>query len=338
MATGSDSDLRRDVLTNTWVACAPARGARPLKTDRSSPQSTSSKARRDDDCPFCPGNEDQLPGVIWELAADGDRPWYTRSVPNKFAALSPVATSSDTQAGLYHTRDSHGRQEVIIDTPLHNQLLARMPVEQVKALLHTYLERYRTLRTATPSLYPFIFRNHGGRAGASIPHPHSQVVATNMAPPRIEREEAAAHARYDDTGQCPYCEMIERELAAQTRVVWTNEEFVVFVPYAAQVPCEMWVLPRTHAPEFGHMDDPQRAALAKALQTAVARLHRHLGDPDYNFFVRTALEYESTAPYLHWSLRLHPRTSVQAGFELSTGVRINPSTPERDAARLRAAL
>lgn len=338
MATGSESDLRRDILTNTWVACAPGRGDRPLKTDRSPPEPASSEAHLVDDCPFCPGNEDQLPEVLWELGARDDRPWRTRAVPNKFAALSPVATNGDTQAGLYHTRGNRGRQEVIIDTPLHNQPVSRMPVEQVEALLHTYLKRYRALRTTTPSLYPFVFRNHGGRAGASIPHPHSQVIATDVAPPRIEREEAAARTRYEDTGRCPYCEMIDRELDVQDRLVWTSEDFVVFVPYAAQVPCEMWILPRTHEPEFGRMDDAQRADLATGLQTAVARLHRHLGNPDYNFFIRTALEHESTAAHLHWSLRLQPRTSVQAGFELSTGVRINPSTPEQDAARLRAAL
>lgn len=338
MPSGTESDLRRDVLTNTWVACAPGRDNRPLKTDAQPSESSHSEEPPVDGCPFCPGHEDQLPEVLWELASSDDRPWCTRSVPNKFAALSPRATNGDAHAGLYHTRDNKGRQEVIIDTPDHNQLLSRMPVEQVDALLHTYLTRYRTLRTATSGLYPFIFRNHGGRAGASIPHPHSQIIATDVTPPRIEREEAAARSRYEDTGRCPYCEMIEREMEAQDRLVWTSEKFIVFVPYAARVPCEMWLLPRTHEPEFGRLDNSQRADLAVALQTVVARLHRHLENPAFNFFVRTALEHDSTAPHLHWSLRLHPRTSVQAGFELSTGVRINPSTPERDAARLRAAM
>lgn len=337
MSTGSESDLRRDVLTNTWVACAPGRGDRPIKTQPSPPDAAPTEDTPVDGCPFCPGHEDQLPDILWELGAEADRPWRTRSVPNKFSALSPAATNGTTQTGLYHTRTNHGRQEVIIDTPFHNEPLSRMPVEQVEALLQTYRERYQTLRATTPALYPFVFRNHGGRAGASIPHPHSQVIAMDVVPPRIEREEQAARARYEETGQCPYCEMIDRELADESRLVWTNEEFVVFVPYAAQVPCEMWMLPRTHEAEFGRMDETQRTALATGLQTAVARLHRHLDNPPFNLFIRTALEYESNAPHLHWSLRLQPRTSTQAGFELSTGVRINPSTPERDAAALRTA-
>jgi UDPglucose--hexose-1-phosphate uridylyltransferase len=97
----------------------------------------------------------------------------------------------------------------------------------------------------------------------------------------------------------------------------------------------MWILPREHEPEFGRLTNELRASLAGALHEAVGRLHDRLDDPDYNFFVRTALDYESDAPHLHWSLRLQPRTTVEAGFELSTGVRINPSIPERDADVLR---
>lgn len=337
MSSSSSPDLRRNVLTNTWVACAPSRGDRPIQTLQTDPAPAPSDAKTVEGCPFCPGHEDQLPDVLWQLAADDDRPWRTRSVPNKFAALSPTVPSGDTQNGLYHTRHNHGRQEVIIDTPHHNQPLAHMPVEQVTALLHTYRERYRTLRAATPGLYPFVFRNHGGRAGASMSHPHSQVIALDVVPPRIEREEAAAHARYQETGQCPYCEMIEREVAAQDRLVWTSEDFVIFVPYAAQMPAEMWVLPRTHEPEFGRITNKQCTALAPGLQSAVRSLDRYLNDPPFNLFVRTALTHNADAPYLHWSLRLQPRTSVQAGFELGTGVHINPSSPEHDAAQLRTA-
>jgi UDPglucose--hexose-1-phosphate uridylyltransferase len=213
-----------------------------------------------------------------------------------------------------------------------------MNPDQVEAVLQTYVERYRTLRAERPALYPFVFRNHGARAGASLPHPHSQIIASDFPPPRIEREETAARERYDETGQCPYCEMIAEELSAGTRVVWTDDQFVMFVPFAAQGPYELWILPRTHEPEFGRLDAPERTSLATALQTAVRALHDRLDDPDYNFFVRTALEHETDAPHLHWSLRLQPRTSVEAGFERATGVRINPSIPERDADVLREAV
>jgi len=335
MAPHHSPETRKDCLRNQWVACAPTRSTRPHKTGSRSPDQNPTDDTPVEGCPFCPGHEDLLPDVLWELGAEGEAPWRTRVVPNKYPALTPDRDRFDQTCGLYRSRASYGLQEVIVDTPYHHQGLAHMPVAQVEALLHTYLVRYRSVRTETTDLYPFVFRNHGVQAGASLPHPHSQLIATEISPPRIEREEAAARERFDETGRCPYCEMIDEELDADTRLVWTNEDIVVFVPYAARVPYEMWILPRHHEPEFGRLTAPVRSSLASALHQAVSRLHECLNDPDYNFFVRTALEYESDAPHLHWSLRIQPRTTVEAGFELGTGVQVNPSIPERDAAVLR---
>jgi UDPglucose--hexose-1-phosphate uridylyltransferase len=335
MAPDHSPETRKDRLRNQWVACAPTRSTRPHKTGSRPADQDPSDDTPVEGCPFCPGHEDQLPAVLWELGADGEAPWRTRVVPNKYPALTPDRDRFDRACGLYRSRASYGVQEVIVDTPYHYQGLAHMPVDQVDALLQTYLTRYRSVRTGQTDLYPFVFRNHGARAGASLPHPHSQLIAPAAAPPRIEREEAAARERYDETGRCPYCEMIEAELDAEARLVWANEDIVVFVPFAAQVPYEMWILPRGHEPEFGRLASASRSSLASALHEAVSRLHHCLDDPDYNFFVRTALEHESDAPHLHWSLRIHPRTTVEAGFELSTGMQVNPSIPERDAAVLR---
>lgn len=328
-------ETRQDRLTKTWVAFAPSRSTRPKHTSVDEEASDPDDDRPVEGCPFCPGHEEKLPRVLWQLDASDHRPWQTRAVPNKYAALRPDREPQDRTTGLYRARASRGRQEVIIETPYHYRPLAQMDVPEVDAVLQTYLQRYHTIRQAEGDFIPFLFRNHGARAGASIAHPHSQLIATDFPPPRIQQEERAAHARYEETGQCPYCTMIETELEAESRLVWTSDSYVVFVPFAAKVPYEMWILPREHEPEFGRLSARSRRALATALQVALRRLHHGLGGPDYNFFLRTALEYESAAPHLHWSLRIRPRTTMQAGFERSTGVRINPSIPERDAALLR---
>lgn len=286
-------------------------------------------------CPFCPGHEEMLPSVLWELDHGDAGPWTTRVVPNKYAALAPDRAPYDQTCGLYRSRASRGRQEVIIETPRHYQHLAHMPVAQVDAVLQTYLERYHTIRQEDETLIPFLFRNHGASAGASIAHPHSQLIAPDFPPPQIQREERVAQARYEETEQCPYCEMIDEELDAEARLVRASDDFVAFVPFAAEVPYETWILPREHEPEFGRLTDALRGDLARTLHDVLGRLYTHLDDPDYNFFVRTALDYNTEAPHLHWSLRIRPRTTVQAGYEQGTGQRINPSIPERDAAVLR---
>lgn len=131
--------------------------------------------------------------------------------------------------------------------------------------------------------------------------------------------------------------MIAQEVEAEARLVYRNDGYVVFVPYAARDPYEMWILPLEHEAEFGRLNGTA-AGLADALRTALRSLHRALGDPDFNFYVRSALEYESDASHLHWSLRIRPRMSIDAGFEIGTGIKVNPSLPERDADVLRDAL
>lgn len=337
MAPSYEPETRQDRITNQWVAFAPSRSGRPRHTTPEPAPSSPDEDPPVEGCPFCPGQEDMLPSVLWELEAEGDRPWHTRVVPNKYSALDPNRAPDTQTCGLYRTRTSRGRQEVIIDTPRHHRPLAQMPVAQIEAVLRTYLERYHTIRTENEDLIPFLFRNHGASAGASIAHPHSQLIAPSFRPPQIEREERAARARHDEMGKCPYCAMIEDELDAEARLVWTSDAFVAFVPFAAEVPYELWIVPREHEPEFGRLQETHRRELAGTLRTLLGRLRTQLDNPDYNFFVRTALDYQTEAPHLHWTLRIRPRTTVRAGYELGTGERINPSIPERDAAVLREA-
>lgn len=327
-------ETRRDRITEQWVAFAPSRRFRPHNTGSLAPQ-VDRNAPVEAECPFCPGHEEALPTVWWQLDSTDSRPWRTRAVPNKYPAYTPDAPTAPASNGLYETRRSYGRQEIIIDTPHHHESLATMPRSQIEALVQTYHTRYQSCREAEPDLYPAVFRNHGAAAGASIGHPHSQLIATERPLPRIQHEEQQARTRYRELGTCPYCVVIEKEVEAEQRLVFTTDHFVVFVPYAACVPYELWILPRTHCPEFGRSTSEKRARLARVLQECVRRLHECLETPDYNLFVQTALEHNTDAPHLHWSLRLQPRLTVRAGFELSTGIRINPSLPERDAAMLR---
>jgi UDPglucose--hexose-1-phosphate uridylyltransferase len=344
MPEAGSPEIRRDLLTQRWVACAPTRGERPQRTGED-PPADPTEGTPVDGCPFCPGNESMLTSIVLELdggdgaEASGGRPWRTRVVPNKYPALTPdgdrTAGAPTPAAGLYQACPARGRQEVFVDTPYHREPLYRMPVEQVDAVLHTHLRRYRSLRETEPDLVPFLFHNHGAAAGASLPHPHSQLIATPIAPPAVEQEEGRARRRYDETGRCPYCEMIDREVDDGSRLVDRSERFVAFVPYAAQAPGETWILPRRHEPEVARLNGAGRRALADMLHGVLQALYHRFGAPDFNFFLRSALAYESDAPHLHWSLRLRPRVTVDAGFELGTGMCINPSLPERDAAHLR---
>ncbi|NBC16984.1 MAG: galactose-1-phosphate uridylyltransferase [Bacteroidetes bacterium] len=324
------TEFRQDPVTGRWVIVAPDRSSRPNRVERESPGKATVT-----DSPFAPGNEDQIPPIILELPSRNGLPWQTRVIPNKYPALTPDANTVSTGDGFYRAQPGRGRHEVVIEHPDPAQDLATMAETEVAAVIETYLRRHRALQQTEGGLIPFIFRNHGAQAGASLPHPHSQIVALPEAPPSMRHREAMAHRHYTDEGQCIYCTILERERQAGLRVVEDRGGFLTFVPYAAEVPFEMWIVPTHHAADFGTLLDARQTDLAATLQRALRRLRDGLGNPAYNYALHSASTPDDDTPHLHWYLRIVPRRTVPGGFEWGAGVAINPSSPEDDAAFLR---
>jgi UDPglucose--hexose-1-phosphate uridylyltransferase len=267
--------------------------------------------------------------------APAGRPWQTRVAPNKFAALVPDAPAPPASDALHRRAPAAGRQEVVIDHPRHDVDLPDLPVPDVEAVLATYQARCRAVRAEAAGLHPFVFRNHGPAAGASLAHPHSQLIATRHAPDAVQAEEARQQGYFDATGACLVCALAARA-ASDGRRVHATDGAVAFVPFAAAGPCELLLVPRPHTAAFADVPAASRRALARLLRDALRAVRRVAGRVPYNLVVRTPLR-AGPAPHLHAYLRLVPRLTVQAGFELSTGVRVNPAHPAADAARLRDA-
>jgi UDPglucose--hexose-1-phosphate uridylyltransferase len=141
---------------------------------------------------------------------------------------------------------------------------------------------------------------------------------------------------YQKEGGCALCEIVAHERADGSRMVAENDAFVTAVPFAATTPCEMWLLPKRHQADFGDLQNGEIELLAIALRDALMRLIRALDDPPYNYVIDTSAKGGSSGPHLHWRLRIVPQLTIPAGFELGSGVPINPSLPEEDAAILRS--
>jgi len=180
-----------------------------------------------------------------------------------------------------------------------------------------------------------IFRNHGRQAGASLIHPHSQIVATSVVPHQIRAAGDEAQRYYDERARCLYCDILAFEQADGQRLVTENASFVALVPFAADVPFEVWIIPKQHQADFGSMTEREQGDFAAILQAILRRLLVKLNDPDYNYAIQTAPRYKAEEPQLHWYCRIRPCLTTPAGFELGAGISINPSLPERDAAFLR---
>jgi UDPglucose--hexose-1-phosphate uridylyltransferase len=329
------SELRRDLTTDRWVIIAPERGRRP----RDAPPQSRPAARAlpfDPACPFCPGNESQLPGIIAELPLAQNPGWRTRVVPNKFPAVSHDVAHRKHGETFYETAAGQGYHEVVIESPRHDHDLTTMSEREVCDVLATCRRRYEALTTGEAAQSVIVFRNRGTVAGASLRHPHTQLIALDFVPPFVRAREATMLRYYQSSAHCAVCDIIEHERSDGSRIVSENDAFVTVVPFAANTRCEMWILPKRHEADFGNPQFGEIELLALALCDALARLAAALDDPPYNYVIDTATKGGALRPHLHWALRIVPQLGFPAGFELGSGLLINSSLPEEDATILRS--
>lgn len=331
------SEFRQDATTGRWVIIAPERGRRPGRERTGARPAGGPAPRFDPTCPFCPGNEHLLPGIIEETPGAGSGPWGTRVVPNKFPALDSQAGTAGFPEAQGPVQPGYGVHEVIVETPRHDAELAARCANGLTAVAETYRRRLAALMAAPAIEAVLVFRNHGPAGGASLRHPHSQVIATPVVPPRLAQMVSWGRARYQEQGECVTCAELARALDDGSRVVEATDRFAALVPFAAENPFELWILPRRHVACFADAETEHLAALGALLGRALRRMESALAGPSYNFAIESAPAGHAGAPYFHWRLRIVPNLRTPGGFELGGGLAINPSSPEEDAAALRSA-
>ena len=325
-------ELRQNPITKQWVIIATERARRPhefVQKRGDAPPLPSYSEK----CPFCPGNEHLAPPESLRITRDGN--WQVRVVPNKFAALSSEGKFFRKAEGLKRTVAGIGFHEVVVETPNHSATTALLTKEEVELIIRCYKERYFSLIHDPRIENVTIFKNHGSAAGTSLEHPHSQIIATPIIPPDIRNRMEEALRFYDDCGECLFCKVMAEELAEGTRIIHQTEHFVSFIPFASLTPFSMWIYPRRHMASFGEMHAEEMSDLARTLHLILAKVYHGLGNPDFNYVIRTAPSENRYCRYYHWYLSLIPRLTKTAGFELGSGMYINTTLPEANAEFLR---
>jgi len=341
------SELRHDPLSRRWVIIASERSRRP--SDFLLDHEPVHEAPF---CPFCPGHEEKTPPEIlavrppgWPANGPG---WEARVIPNKYPALSIEGEPERRGVGLYDRMRGIGAHEVVIEHPSHTLHMADMERAHLEKVLWLYQERLRDLSRDARFKYLLVFKNHGPAAGATLDHPHTQIIGTPVTPRAISMELESARQHYHLKERCLLCDILAQELEARDRLVTLDEHFAVFAPYASRFPFELIVVPRRHNHSFSEEPRSTVAALAATLKDLLLRLKVVLRDPPYNFVVHTApntetvvrrANYWNTLPQdWHWHVEVLPRLTKVAGFEWGSGFYINPTAPEEAAAFLRDAL
>ena len=336
-------ELRKDPVIGRWVIIATERAKRP--TDfKPAPD-----AQELSPCPFCQGNESMTPPEVFAVRENGSRPngpgWQARVVSNISPLLRIEGDLGRRGRGMYDTMQGIGAHEVILESPEHIRSMASLDVPQIAKVLTCYAQRLHDLEKDPRFKYGLIFKNHGEVAGeGNIHHSRSQLIAMAVTPNRIKEKLVGAQRYFEYRERCLFCDMIRQELETGTRIIAESNGAVAFCPYASQFPFEIWVFPKRHNPDFGHITEEEKKELAEVMKISFQKLDVALKDPPYNFILNTAPFRRPKAGYwrtidddFHWHMEIMPRLTQVAGFEWGAGVFINPTSPEQAAAFLKEA-
>ena len=326
-------EFRQDPIVDRWVIIAKKRAERPVTTVDASLNNVDDNSY----CPFCEGEEHATPKEVYAKRGEGKSPngpgWSLRIVPNKFPALSSEGDADAMGEGLFRSVAGVGLHEVIIETPVHDISFGDMEADAVVDLFQAVIGRFRAFREDKRIVSVQFFKNHGAAAGASLPHPHSQIIGMPVVSRMVAEELAGAEKRYIENGVCPYCQIADHEVKTGERFVFKEGNILALAPYAPRFPYETLLLPSSHERDFDATDDETVVSLSMAIKKMVNIFDTLFDRPPYNLMLHTAPYNSTPSSCYHWHVRMMPVLGRTAGFEWGTGFHINPVPPE-DAARL----
>jgi UDPglucose--hexose-1-phosphate uridylyltransferase len=337
MAKKFPSELRFDTISKDWVIIATGRAKRPeaFKIKKRKEIKISKK-----ECPFCNIETQEKPLLIFaegkEISLEKGIPknWTTVVIPNKYPALLPAKKIKVEKEGKFYRKITGAGHCELVVTKDHKKHFPDFEIWQIKEVLDCYQKRYLELMKKPNVAYISIFHNHGAEAGASQPHPHSQIITTPLIDVDLKKALSNSEKYFEKTKKCIYCEMNKWEMKVKKRIVFENEEFLVLCPFASKSAFEMIISPKKHSSNFEKIGEKEKIKLAEAFKVAMTKLSRALDDPPYNFYLHTS-PVKGKYPHYHWHFTILPKTQTPAGFELGTRMEISTIEPEKAAEYLR---
>lgn len=324
------SELRQDLVTGDWVLIATSRAKRPDQF-KGVPEKTGHHFDPFED----PEGSGQFHDVL--LYRHGEDEWSTRVFPNKFPALSRGKKQKNLSVGPYTAQTGVGYHELIV-TRDPEKSFAHMETWRVAEVFDAYQERYIALMNKKSVTYIQIFHNHGKASGASQAHPHSQLMAIPVLDPDMTKVLIGAERYYKTHKKNVFQTILDFEISEDERVIFENEHFVAFCPFASKAAFQITILPKRNNPYFERITQEEKYAVAEALQMVLLALYEGLNNPAYNFYIRTSPCEGRLYPHFRWHIDIIPRTAIWGGFELSAGMEVSTLEPEKAAKFLKTIL
>ncbi len=339
MKSTGPHELRKDPLLGRWVA---------VLNDSLLPSEyvLPSDEEREKRCIFCPGREEETPPEIMSISSCGDdrtgRQWWTRVIPSLDPVFQVEGELGRKGEGMYDRMNGIGANEIIIESPEHFVNPEDMGFEQMARVLTTYRDRMVDLDRDPRFRYTFIYKNEGREAGAKFSHPISHLASTPIIPKRVKEELDGAKRYFAYKDRCVFCDIINEETRAGSRVVLETEKFLAFCPYASKFPFETWIMPKKHNCAFQDIKPDEIEDMAGIFSIILKKLRVSFAVPSYNYYIHSAPNriprkdhWHTLGEDFHWHLEIMPRLLRTSGFEWGSGLYVLPTSPELAAKHLK---
>jgi len=326
------SELRMDLVSQDWVIVATNRAKKP---------NDFKKLKKTKKCLFCDIKKQNIPVLVMAEGETNPRykkipkNWTVAVVPNRYPALIPFFKLEEREeGGLYKKMNAVGFHEVVI-TRDHKKQLADLTVNRIKEVIDCYQLRYLDMKDKKFVNHISIFHNHGPLSGASIAHPHSQIITTFLLDVDLKNALSKAKKYYEEKKRCLYCDMKNHELKVKKRIIFENKNFVTLCPFASKTSFQVTITPKKHLSYFENITEQEKRDLAESFKKVLSKIKKGLNNPSYNFYLHTAPADNKNHGYYHWHFTILPKLDNWAGFEIGTKLEIITVEPEQAAEYLR---
>lgn len=328
------SELRQDLVSGDWVVVASRRGKRPHPIK----QKVRNENQPKKNCPFenpqKNGNDSPLLIFYKNDFLPKVKDWTIQVIPNKYPAFGYGVCNIEHKEGPYNWLEGYGFHEVFIYRD-HIKNPALFNSKEITQMFSAFIKRYLALKNEGCVEYISIFHNHKREAGASISHPHSQLIAIPVIPPDVQKSINGSRDFFQRNKKCVHCAIMDWEIKSGKRLVYENKNFVAFCPYASRTSFETRIFPKNHESCFEKQSESDLNDLSEIFNATMKKIYGALNNPPYNFFIHTAPVSNGHYSHYHWHIEILPKTSIWAGFEIGTGIEISTISPEEAAEELR---
>lgn len=322
--TKTTQEFRQDIFTGEWVLVSTNRNHRPHTLINNEIKISNLSNLINPFADIIAGKSKE--NIILEIK-DEKQESQVFVVKNIYPLLKSTESPKYQIEGPYHFVEGEGEHEVVIYREEDTQI-RDFSIKKLALIFKAFQARSLELMKNKHIRYIAVIHNHGYQAGASISHPHSQIIATPIVPDGVERIVEGVEKYYRSNNRDLAQVIIDYEQNVKQRIIVENDYFIALSPYASRVAYEVEIYPKYPQAHFAYSNQVELYNLAKIYKFILQSYYTKIGDIDYNMAIITAPVDGNLYKGFRWFIRLTPRINFVGGYEIGTDTDICVVSPE----------